>query len=499
MATKPAQSSSPPALESLVGDIRAHRFPDVVGRSIRTVGRRGLSVASLLVLDLSGLTLGLYSALVVRALYYDETLLTGVLWRAETDWLPFLSLITVLLFWRAGLYAERERRAGMGRIASSLVLVSVIALAFGVGTGNDFRTFGLAPTALVTCALFIGLLRASYEVLSAELLRRAGVRRRAILVGPGPDLADLRQKLGKARGGIDYEFLGALTSSTKDAGLPVLGRLEALPHVLSTTRVDELIISDSGLSEKDLVEIVQSVHRHGVKVRVVANAAELLIHRGEYVPGQGVPLFELSPPVFAGTDWIVKRTFDYVVSLAVVLIGLPLWIAIAAAIKLTSRGPVLYRDRRIGVGEREFAMFKFRTMYSGALARQRGLEAANEADGPLFKIRRDPRVTPLGAFLRRLSIDEIPQLLNVLLGEMSLVGPRPLPLRDYARLEPWHRKRYLVLPGITGLWQISGRSNLGFDDLVRLDFYYLENWSIWLDITILLRTPPAIIAGRGAY
>jgi lipopolysaccharide/colanic/teichoic acid biosynthesis glycosyltransferase len=144
-------------------------------------------------------------------------------------------------------------------------------------------------------------------------------------------------------------------------------------------------------------------------------------------------------------------------------------------------------------------MLKFRTMYVDAAGRQDELEASNEADGPLFKIREDPRVTPVGAFLRRFSLDEIPQLWNVLRGEMSLVGPRPLPTRDYEQLGGWHRKRYLVLPGVTGLWQISGRSNLGFDDLVRLDFYYLENWSIWLDISVLVKTIPAVFSGRGAY
>ena len=184
---------------------------------------------------------------------------------------------------------------------------------------------------------------------------------------------------------------------------------------------------------------------------------------------------------------------------AVLLVGLPLWAAVALAVKLTSRGPMLYRDRRVGLGEREFGMLKFRTMQADASGRQAELEASNEADGPLFKIREDPRVTSVGALLRRFSIDEVPQVWNVLRGEMSLVGPRPLPLRDYQQLEGWHLKRYLVLPGLTGLWQISGRSDLSFDDLVRLDFYYLENWSIWLDIAILARTVPAVVAGRGAY
>jgi lipopolysaccharide/colanic/teichoic acid biosynthesis glycosyltransferase len=138
-------------------------------------------------------------------------------------------------------------------------------------------------------------------------------------------------------------------------------------------------------------------------------------------------------------------------------------------------------------------------MIQGADAMQLALERANEASGALFKIRDDPRVTRFGALLRRFSLDEIPQVINVLRGEMSLVGPRPLPVRDYQQLEDWHRKRYLVLPGMTGLWQIAGRSHLTFDDLVRLDFYYLENWSIWLDISILLKTVPAVLAGRGAY
>jgi lipopolysaccharide/colanic/teichoic acid biosynthesis glycosyltransferase len=144
-------------------------------------------------------------------------------------------------------------------------------------------------------------------------------------------------------------------------------------------------------------------------------------------------------------------------------------------------------------------MIEFRTMQHGAERLQDRLEQQNEVSGALFKIRDDPRVTRVGALLRRYSIDEMPQVLNVLRGEMSLVGPRPLPLRDFEKLEAWHRKRYLVLPGMTGLWQISGRSELDFDDLVRLDFYYLEHWSIWLDVTILLKTVPAVIAQRGAY
>ena len=181
------------------------------------------------------------------------------------------------------------------------------------------------------------------------------------------------------------------------------------------------------------------------------------------------------------------------------VLGLPLWLLIALAIKLSSRGPVFFVDRRIGVGEREFPMLKFRTMVADAAELQETLEERNEATGALFKMRDDPRVTGVGRVLRRLSLDEIPQIVNVLRGEMSLVGPRPLPLRDYELLEDWHHARYAVLPGMTGLWQISGRSGLNFDDLVRLDFTYIENWSIWLDISIIAKTIPAVLTRRGAY
>jgi exopolysaccharide biosynthesis polyprenyl glycosylphosphotransferase len=481
-------------------DIRQVRPYILASRPLRAIARRAASVGTLVALDLAGLTLGLYLAFVVRWIYYEHELPPwGVPWRGETHYLPFLALVMVLLFWHNGLYAEREFRAGAGRVVSSLALVTVLALAFAIGTGHDFATFGLAPTAFVFTVVLISLLRTSYEVLTKDVFRLTGVRRRALLVGEGEGVADLERALGFTRGGIDYEFVGAIAPSGDSVHLPVLGSLDALPGVLESRRVDEIIIADSNFDEDELLELVDEAHNAGVKVRIAPKTTELLTQRAEYVPASGVPLFELRPPVFAGVDWAVKRTFDVVVSVLVIVLGFPIWLALAAAIKLTSSGPVFYRDRRVGLNEREFGMLKFRTMYADAAARQSQLEASNEADGPLFKIRSDPRVTPVGLFLRRLSLDEVPQVLNVLRGQMSLVGPRPLPVRDFTLLQDWHRKRYLVLPGMTGLWQISGRSSLSFDDLVRLDFYYLENWSIWMDISILAKTIPAVLRRRGAY
>jgi exopolysaccharide biosynthesis polyprenyl glycosylphosphotransferase len=496
----PVPAAEDDAPVGIVSDIRAGAPFLLTRNQLAVAGRRLASIATLVCIDLGGLVLGVYAALVARELYYGrQPILWGVLWRIETDWLPFLTLVTVLVFSQAHLYDERERRPGFGRVLSSLIVIALITLAFGIGTGHRFSTYGLAPTAVLLCALTISALRGSYELITGEVLRLTGARRHALLAGAGENLEHLRAALGSGRSGIDYEFVGAVAPSADGVSLPVLGKVRDLPAILERERVDELIVTDSDFGERELLEIVDYAHRRGVEVRIAPKATELLTQRVEFVPGQSIPLFELRPPAFVGLDWVVKRTFDLLVSALVLIVGLPLWLGIAAAVKLTSRGPVLYRDRRIGLGEREFGMLKFRTMRADAAGRQAELEASNEADGPLFKIREDPRVTSVGAVLRRLSLDEIPQLWNVLRGQMSLVGPRPLPLRDYAQLKPWHRKRYLVLPGVTGLWQISGRSSLGFDDLVRLDFYYLENWSIWLDISILAKTIPAVISGRGAY
>ena len=482
------------------GDIRAHP-PYLLSRAtLKTVARRVASTCSLVALDLAGLTLGLYLALVARELWIGhEPPLWGAIWNTETDWLPFLALVTVLVFWRAGLYRRREVRAGFGRVMSSLTLVALLALAFAIGTGFEFRTYGVVPATLVIASLLVGLFRAGYERATAAILRRAGVSRKIVLVGAGEEVERLGRALGSSGLGITYELVGVVGPEPARGDLCLLGDLPMLPVLLDEHPVDELVVSDADLTSRQLLEIVDVAQRAGVRVKVAPSTTEILAERGEYVPGQGVPLFELRPPVLAGTDWLLKRAFDVVVSLLLLVVGLPLWIAISLAIKLTSRGPVLYGDPRVGLDEAEFQMLKFRTMEADAAERHAQLVHRNEAGGALFKIRDDPRVTPVGRLLRRFSIDEIPQVLNVLRGEMSLVGPRPLPTRDYARLEPWHRKRSLVLPGMTGLWQISGRSDLGFDDLVKLDFYYLERWSIWLDITILLKTIPAVLGGRGAY
>jgi exopolysaccharide biosynthesis polyprenyl glycosylphosphotransferase len=477
-----------PANGPPVEDARAVRPYILSVTSLRSLLRRVLSIAALAMVDIGGLIIGLYAALALRAVIVDPSpVLWGLLWDHESSWLAFLILLLVLVFWQAGLYAPRETREGAARVVPSVFLVAALALAFAIGTGQHFTTFGLYVVAPIFVSLFIGLFRGSYELVTGVLMRAAGVRRKAMLVGDEAQRHHLREILGRSRGGIDYEFVGEIEAD------------QAVEHLRVSQSLSELVVADAGLDDAQLLEIVEAAHRRGVKVRVAPRTTELLVERGEYVPGQGVPLFELRPPMFAGAQWATKRTFDLVVGLLILVVGLPVWLVIAVLIRLTSKGQVLYADQRIGLGERTFRMQKFRTMYFGAAGEQSALEAANEASGALFKIRDDPRITRVGRWLRRFSADEIPNVLNVLRGEMSLVGPRPLPLRDYERLEPWHLRRYNVLPGMTGLWQIAGRSDLSFDDLVRLDFYYIEHWSIWLDISILLKTPFAVFARKGAY
>jgi exopolysaccharide biosynthesis polyprenyl glycosylphosphotransferase len=284
-----------------------------------------------------------------------------------------------------------------------------------------------------------------------------------------------------------------------DNGLRSLGRLEDLPEIIDRQRIEEVILADPAFPQAKGVELVDTCHQLGVTVHVAPSTMEILIDRAEFLPGESVPLFRLRPPVFEGVDFALKRAFDLVVASVVLVLLSPLMLVIALSVKLSSRGPIIYRSERPGIGCKLFDCLKFRTMREHSDQVQTDLESLNEQSGALFKIREDPRLTRVGRVLRRFSLDELPQLVNVIRGEMSLVGPRPLPLRDFERLDDWHKKRYLVLPGITGLWQVSGRSELDFDDLVRLDFLYLEQWSVFLDLTILVKTIPAVFSRRGAF
>ncbi|MGI9097809.1 MAG: sugar transferase [Solirubrobacteraceae bacterium] len=461
--------------------------------------RKAVRVSTLLTLDFFGVYMAIITALWLKAG------LTSGDWRvtaqsAQTAQLfDFAYLVTVLLFARSGLYSARGERPGMSRIVSSLFQVAVVALIFAAASGSTFSSYYIFYGSLFFAVIYVSLLRLSYEKFTGALLRLAGYQRRAVLVGSGQHIEAVGHALRDAAHPT-VKVVGFISLTPRpNNGLLSLGTLEELAQVIHRHRVDEVIIADPDFPQQQAVEVVDIAHGQGVRVRIAPSTMELLVHRAEFVPGEAVPLFELKPPVFEGFDYVLKRTFDLVGSALLLVVLSPVLAAAALAVRISSRGPVLYRSMRPGIGGVPFACMKFRTMYRDADQRQADLESFNEASGALFKMRNDPRMTPVGRFLRCYSIDELPQLFNVARGQMSLVGPRPLPERDFQRLEEWHKKRYLVTPGITGLWQVSGRSELDFDDLVRLDFLYLERWSVFLDLSILVKTVPAVFTRRGAF
>ena len=478
-------------------DVRRRRPPALSfilrWTTVRTLAR----IAILLALDFVAIYGALLTALAVKAAASDQWN-SGDLAHQAKHYVPLAYLVTTLLFARSGLYADRAARPGLARIVTALFQTMVVVAIFAVVNNYQFQSYYIFYGTLLFAVAYVCMLRFVYQRTSGWVLRRAGYERRTVLVGTGEHIEAVAHALDG--GGNTHTIIGFVSLNPRpDNGLPSLGSLDDIGDIVEEHRANEVIIADPEFPQEKAMELVDECHTRGVQVRVAPSTMEILVHRAEFLPGQSVPLFELKSPVFDGFDYVLKRTFDVVVSILLLLVLSPLLIAIALAIKLTSRGPVFYRSPRPGLGGATFGCLKFRTMYEGADRQQTDLEGLNEASGALFKIRDDPRITRVGRVLRRYSIDEMAQLFNVVRGEMSLVGPRPLPVRDYERLEDWHKKRYLVLPGITGLWQISGRSELDFDDLVRLDFLYLETWSVSLDLSILVKTVPAVLFRRGAY
>ena len=248
-----------------------------------------------------------------------------------------------------------------------------------------------------------------------------------------------------------------------------------------------------------IMSIVRECERRQVSARIVPDLFQMSLSRVDVDDLGGVPLIGVREVGFGRESLLIKRGVVVVGAVAMLVLGAPLLGLIALAIRLGSPGPTVFRQTRVGAGGKRFEMFKFRSMREGAEAELEQLLDLNEADGQFFKIRDDPRLTRVGRFLRRTSLDELPQLWNVLRGEMSLVGPRPPVPAQVSRYMEWHKRRLDVRPGMTGLWQVSGRSLLTFDETVLLDIYYIENWSLWLDFKILLRTIPTVLFGAGAY
>jgi exopolysaccharide biosynthesis polyprenyl glycosylphosphotransferase len=481
-------------LESARGSLR--RVGPVRIRASAATERSTALRRLLLLADLCAAALaGLISALIFSVGAGDALALTAALMAG--------SVVIAFVF---GLYSDGDLWTwASGLTDAPRALVAALLLSWpmlGVTVLLDLP--GPALVALVATAATAGFDTAARAAARGVAHRRGPLRQRTVIVGSGlvadrlVDRLDRHAEFGLEAIGIVDDDVHTLNG---DQPLPILGSLDQLDTVLDECDVDRVIVAFSRASHQELLNCIRACRDRRIAVDVVPRLFELLDGARSLNQIGGLPLLSIGAPPLNASSRAAKRALDVFVSALALIVLSPLLIAIAIAIKLTSRGPVFFRQVRAGRAGKEFMLFKFRSMYADADERKRQFEAENEAaDGVMFKIREDPRITAVGGFLRRTSLDELPQLINVLLGEMSLVGPRPLILEESKHAaRTWHARRLDLRPGLTGLWQISGRSDLPFQEMVRFDYQYVAGWSMARDIEILLATVPVVLSGRGAY
>ncbi len=355
----------------------------------------------------------------------------------------------------------------------------------------------------VLISILLGLSRLGKRMLRNYLRKKGLGVDRLLIVGAGEIGRTVMRNI-VAQPSLGYHIVG-FVDDDPEKGNTDIGRFKALggttniPRLIKELAIDEVIITLPWMYHRKIVSIIAQCEREQVRVRIVPDVFQMTMSHMQVEDLGGIPMIGVQEISISSGQRLIKRVMDIVVSAVILILLFPLFLVIAVMIKLDSPGPVFFRQIRVGKDERLFSCFKFRSMYHGADADKKKLLDQNEATGPWFKMRADPRVTKVGRLLRRFSLDELPQLFNVLMGHMSLVGPRPALPSEVQRYQSWHKRRLEVAPGLTGLWQVSGRSELTFDEQVLLDLYYIENWSPLLDIQILLRTVPKVIIGEGAY
>jgi exopolysaccharide biosynthesis polyprenyl glycosylphosphotransferase len=442
--------------------------------------RRSSSVLVLASLDAAALQLGLLGALRLPSVAADRVVSLA----------PLLVGVWVVVFAAFRLYDRAPVRRNPGAFIGASFCWAGLTLA-GAAV---YPESGLGP-AVVLVAGALALLSASalrllFERGVARVYRRGLGQTPVLVAGREPD----RRRVLRAMAPGAYVLAGEVDLEGNAADLA------ALRAALDNTGARVVVLAGAErLPDDELLRLLHSVRLRGVPLRVVPGALALMRGRTILSEGMGMPLLDVHYPQLDNHQRALKRALDVAVSAAGLLLLAPLFLVAALAVRLDSPGPVLFRQKRVGADEKTFICFMFRSMRADAEVLQESLEAHNEADGAVFKIRHDPRVTRVGGFLRRWSLDELPQLLNVLKGQMSLVGPRPLPVRDFLRMEEEDKRRLGAVPGMTGYWQITSRSNLSFEDMVRLDLYYMENWSLSFDLKIILKTLGAVLRREGAY
>jgi exopolysaccharide biosynthesis polyprenyl glycosylphosphotransferase len=427
-------------------------------------------------------------------------------------YVPFGLLFTILMLlafemdrvyqhWRGRPWLDQAHRI-INATAKSVVVI--LAITFVLQPLQYSRLLLIEAGGIAIVLLVLSRI-VQNEIVGWLRTRGVGVAR-VIIVGAG-EVGRTVMRTIVARPDLGYQIVGFVDDNPQkgqtDIGrFKALGPLRNLSRLIEEEAVDEVIVTLPWMYHRKIMSIVRECERRQVSAHIVPDLFQMSLSQVDVDDLGGVPLIGVREVGFGRGALLVKRGMDVVGAVLMLVLGAPFLALIALAIRLDSPGPILFRQARVGAGGRLFEILKFRSMREGSEAEleySHELRELNEADGPLFKIHADPRRTRVGQLLRRTSLDELPQLWNVLRGEMSLVGPRPpIPVEVSGYME-WHKRRLEVRPGMTGLWQVSGRSRLSFDEMVLLDIYYIENWSLWLDLKILLRTIPQVLFGDGAY
>ncbi len=495
MSVARSASSSVLAAASLSRRLRAN--PALLGR---------VHLASLVLVDLLATNLAFFVAYALRYVYEIGGDVLGESYVDYASYIPvqLLFVICCLVGHQVRGSYRLTRTTSPTAEAMSIVGSTAVAAMVVFALASLSRYPGFSRLTIIYAwvfAMFFTILgRTALRSLRAYL-NRAGIgAQRAIVVGNNR-LARMVMQMLTQEHHLGYQVVGFVDSSVRsDFGrFRALGSIEQLPTLIDELEASRVVVALPSSQHEDALWVLEHCRRDGVSVSLVPDLFDVQLSHVRLDSLCGIPVFGVKETSISGWNLVVKRVMDVVVSIAALLVLAPLFGIVALAIRLDSPGPVFFKQLRLGKGGAPFMCYKFRSMYQDAEAQLEQLRALNEADGPIFKMRDDPRLTRVGRFLRRTSIDELPQLWNVLCGEMSLVGPRPPIPAEVERYEDWHRRRLDVVPGLTGLWQVSGRSTLSFEEMVMLDIYYIENWSLGLDLQILLRTVPAVIATAGAF
>lgn len=435
------------------------------------------------------------------------------------SWLPpgfLLAAFWLFCLWAESLY-DPLRMISSVKIMQALVraAVGVLVLAIIVQFFASNRVYSrfLLLAYVASTLLMLGLWRVAFLRLQSRF-PMSDTKTKVVVIGTGQGARLVADRMGRHGGGL-YELVGFVSTQSRSQGIfaasavdvagPVLGGIDDFKQIVNNHDVRMVILASRSLRRDHALRVATLAGEMGLRVLQTPFTWGLVSARVEPAAVGELELVQLGALEYPSAGEQIKRAFDIIAVLSGGIFVLPIVLVTCILIKLEDGGPILYAGKRSGRGGRAFPFFKFRSMIVDADKLRAQLQAQNESDGRLFKMTNDPRITRVGRFIRKWSIDELPQLLNVLRGDMNLVGPRPLPMADLVGIEQdaeyayWFQQRSRVCPGITGLWQVSGRSSLGFQDMVELDVQYVQNWSLLLDIQILLKTIPAVVARRGAH